>query len=143
MELKDYLHFYLGCDVFIIDPKDGEPQIRKLMGVDNTWANPLRLQLGEYVSAFNYDEVKLILRPLSDMTEEEKLHIVTEITYNHVKFSSKESALHSFDNEMYSGKVIHARFYVDEVIYLCKQGFNLFDPEWKHCIDRTTLTINK
>lgn len=72
-ELKDYLHLYLGCKIMITDPKDGEAKERALVGIDNTFTNPVRCINGEYVSAFDFTDVKPILRPLESMTEEERV----------------------------------------------------------------------
>lgn len=70
-KLSDVLHMYLGCEVFIKKPKTRKPKIWTLVGVDNTFENPVRCSNGEYLCACSFNDVKPLLRPLSDMTEEE------------------------------------------------------------------------
>lgn len=67
MILKDYLHFYLGCD---IQHEDGT--IEKLKSID-TEISYVNFGWG---NAKQMDKVKLILRPLSDMTEDERSEAV-------------------------------------------------------------------
>lgn len=59
MELKDYLHLYKNCEI------KGRGRLTYVNNLD--FQN--MLARGEY--SFGYDEIKPILRPLSDMTEEE------------------------------------------------------------------------
>jgi hypothetical protein len=60
-ELKDYLHLYLGCDV-----KCGIKTIAKLTA-DETTQDLISLK-----TTLSNPEYKPILRPLSDMTEDEE-----------------------------------------------------------------------
>ena len=69
-ELKDYLHFYLGCEVWdLYNEKKGV-----LFGVDlNTSGMDNVKVLHNVVWDLKYENIKLILRPLSDITEEEAI----------------------------------------------------------------------
>jgi hypothetical protein len=85
-DLKDFLHLYIGCDVQYPNT-DGKLMIAALSGVSRadgveTTYKKKRFKKGEAVGDYlswrpngyhNSDatQLKLILRPLSDMTEEE------------------------------------------------------------------------
>ena len=76
MELKDVLHFYLGCPVMAVTSKLSEHK-RKLVGVyDDGERQSVKLWFTGGTSDWELDdEFKLILRPLRSMTEEEGLEI--------------------------------------------------------------------
>lgn len=58
--IKDYLHLYLGCDC-LYNERSALPNERFVLTIGNVfWAQS------------HTDEFKLILRPLSSMTEDEK-----------------------------------------------------------------------
>ena len=64
-ELKDYLHLYLGCEVLV------EGDIRKLITIYlNGYVEVNYNDIGG--QEFPINEIKPILRPLSDMTEDEE-----------------------------------------------------------------------
>lgn len=83
MELKDYLHFYLGCEV--IGNYDG-PRKGYLTGITNG-GTEAEIQFFEEdgINVFEHpefntlDEIKPILRPLSDMTEEEAIEVTKPV----------------------------------------------------------------
>ena len=60
-ELKDYLHFYLGCEVML---QSGKKYTLEPSNIPNNWKS-----LSNPISG------KLLLRPLSDLTEEEENEI--------------------------------------------------------------------
>lgn len=70
-ELKDYLHFYLGCNVSV------RGQIEKLIAVarNGDIETFFRGHLRNYYNINDDFGVKPILRSLSNMTEEEKAFI--------------------------------------------------------------------
>lgn len=78
--LKDYLHLYLGCKVKILENyHDGI--IATLVGINHTYGTiecvleaPEWYEYHKY-KAFNDFQVKPILRPLSDMTEDEEKYV--------------------------------------------------------------------
>lgn len=73
-DIKDYLHYYLGCEV-----ESNYVRKRKLVGFiyrnNESW--PMIQDLGEAGNPIGmpysvaHNDVKLLLRPLSDMTEDE------------------------------------------------------------------------
>lgn len=72
MELKDCLHFYLGCEVENAWFPEGHSERAngwKLTGYVSTQGKPYRLENEEDYTWS--DQIKIKLRPLSDMTEEE------------------------------------------------------------------------
>ena len=136
-KLEEVIHLYLGCEVQV------RGDIEKLIGVESDGA--VITFSGRYGRRiWGAKEVKPLLRQLSDITEEEKEFIVRCITYNHVKFSSTESALGCWDNEEYGKKIQHMRFYADELQYLLSKGFDLFSLiETGQAIDKNTLKETK
>jgi hypothetical protein len=82
--IKDYLHLYLGCECIgyshFKDESTGQnievPLKRKIVGVTQYG---VELEGGTFSVAY----VKPILRPLSDMTEEEKVELFTLNFGNH------------------------------------------------------------
>lgn len=78
-EIKDYLHLYLGCEVAVIDKMAAEYNCEeiiytdKLKGVTESEVKPGEMIaiIGDVFQEEYIDRIKPILRPLSDMTEEE------------------------------------------------------------------------
>lgn len=67
--IKDYLHFYIGQDVDVLRKyPNGDSQVLKLVLDAYTYMNIVD-------GSFKDSEVKLVLRPLSDMSEEEILEV--------------------------------------------------------------------
>lgn len=75
MELKDVIHFYIGCEV----QKNygvNAPTIHKLTGIRQSPANNdllMFLDGKDQIRSHLWNDFKPILRPLSDMSEEELL----------------------------------------------------------------------
>jgi hypothetical protein len=138
-DLKDVLHFYFGQKVVLL-----YGHLYRLLEI-RQWL--IRIESDELKYGndrpmqhdVGLESCQIVLRSIGDMTEEEKYHIVTNITYSHIKFSTKQSAMESFDPDRYSQKH-NNRFYPDEFIYLCKQGFDLFGLiDSNQAIDQKTL----
>jgi hypothetical protein len=72
--IKDYLHLYLGCECRPLDnTKQGWLMgIRIMQGVENAFLQ-YDLNSTENLIPFKLNELKPILRPLSDMSDEENL----------------------------------------------------------------------
>lgn len=64
--IKDYLPFYLGCEVMHRNEKGRLEAVSKRM---NVWDG--FISFGDFGSWYAVNEIKPILRPLSDMTDEE------------------------------------------------------------------------
>lgn len=113
IELKDVIHFYLGCDALIISHDEW---IGKIISVDSAGGCTVVLRNDKTRHQFSgtVDGCKPILRPLSDMTEEES-KILGE-------FSSTDTVIPCphFNN-------IHKVKHGLQLVYLLKQGFDLFD----------------
>ena len=119
MELKDVIHFYLGCEIQFRDKSVG-----KLTAVLNT-------HNGTWVSTIDYglpksewhhsDIIKLILRPLSDMTEEEKKEVK--------KISSVSQGINLLP-EIPAGRLLniyHPSCAPQMIKYLLSRGFDIFN----------------
>lgn len=118
-ELKDYLHLYIGCKL--------------QRGGTVTYA---LLSAAEYASFDAWSDLKPILRPLSDMTEEEK-------TEYKAKFNGMEST--NILPEIRAGRLIN--FHLNskspfEVAFLLSKGFDLFGLiEAGLAIDKTKIVV--
>lgn len=68
MKLEDVLHFYIGCDIW----SEYNNRAEKLIGVERS-VDGETIVATHYKVRYRYDisEIKPILRPLSDMTEDE------------------------------------------------------------------------
>lgn len=131
MNLKDVMHFYLGCSI----QRSGlHPEIYLITGVRKTESHAdgytvFVLDADNQEDAFPLDEyVKLLVRPLSSMTEEEKAHIGFD-AYKVLRSSGKLPAFQE-------GKIWAAT----QTHYLIKQGFDLFGLiESGQAIDSTKI----
>lgn len=121
-DIKYYLHLYIGCQAEFTSLGGGK-NIMKLTGHDC-----------DYQHADSKWYPKPILRPLSDMTEEEKMEYKA-------KFNGMDST--NILPEIRAGRLIN--FHLNskspyEVIYLLSKGFDLFGLiESGLAIDKTTL----
>lgn len=69
-EIKDYIHLYLGCEVMVeSDNSDSYKDVIEAIVVEES-VN-LKKTSDYYFEGYNDFEIKLLLRPLSDMTDEE------------------------------------------------------------------------
>lgn len=71
MDIKDYIHLYLGCKVTRIDVPD---EIRKLVGISMSEVEPEKTVAiigGPVFQEWYIEDTKLILRELSDMKADE------------------------------------------------------------------------
>src|ERR1022692_665600 len=70
-ELKDYLHFYIGCKIRA-----------NTMGIIHDWTDYNKKTVG----LFTDGSFSLLLRPLSDMTIEEGAHVMKAIYHSHITY---------------------------------------------------------
>lgn len=136
-ELKTYAHLYLGCQII----RDGMTGKLSEIDVDhNLVTMKFSDEIGQNISV-PMDEVKLLLRPLSNMTEEEARHIYrnyfgkstaedwsgdTGSAYFRPKqiVPKKENAIRIIEGHDYStGDFM---IVVELVPYLLSHGFDLF-----------------
>jgi len=126
-ELKDVIHFYLGCMVEL-NNSGSKVYNRKLIAVGGVDDEPYcKLRLGnadekQFVHAvfFKENRVKPILRPLSDMIYEEESYMK--------------------NNFCYKANGITEYYTPDGFMFLLKHGFDLFGLiESGQAIDATTI----
>ena len=119
-KISDYLHLYLGCECF---------NHLRLLGVEGNAAYVSHPATGRMVKDINY--LKPILRPLSDMTEEEK-NIIGFNAYGILKSRKGDLIVPPTEN----GFVWAAT----QTLYLISQGFDLFGLiESGLAIDKTKI----
>lgn len=148
-DIKDFLPYYLGCDVLV----QGEERTGILTGVMNgayecevqfrLLHNPHHLEEEpEYV---NHDDVKLTLRPLSDMTTEEAISIAKIHGYDIPEDEGvREEVIGIYDckegETLTLGAYLPVKKYYDGLLRLLKNGFDLFGLiESGLAIDKTKL----
>jgi hypothetical protein len=139
MNIKDYLHLYLGCRVRIVEDEVATGILIGLVERDgyNT-EHPCRVKIerkGKHslYYCFDYSEIKPILRPLSDMTEEE-LQECGNMVYD---FSGEPE----LNNHKWKDFEIAAP---EQFHWLLARHFDLFGLiEAGLAIDKTTLTEPK
>ena len=75
--IKDYLHLYLGCECMIGDLNwKPETNLHGLApGFDPDYGKPIRTKIDAHILDVFPHQTTLILRPLSDMTDEEQEEI--------------------------------------------------------------------
>ena len=156
-ELKDYLHLYLGCEIDISGQREILDSVAKSGQIETLFRGHLR----------NYrdlsdEDIAPILRPLSDMTEEEMEELffigdalIKEVTPNAViKFYPNEvkrnikrgtgvayTVLKSENGEHFmSGTLSLTKFDTMQFSYLLSKHFDVFCLiEAGLAIDKTTL----
>lgn len=149
MELKDVLHFYIGCELYSEGTKS---PIGTLYGLTNHGKN-----IHIKVSGVDYYPqnvgYKPILRPLSDMTEEEAIELVKLSEWSqygtHPLIREYRTFRNSFGQIVVSWGESHREknvpvdktvFRPQEFLYLLKQGFDLFSLiESGQAINKTKL----
>lgn len=110
-DIKDYLHFYLGCEAVTVKSK---PEI-------------ITGHIIDLVNG-NFYHAKPILRPLSDMTEEEAFDL--EAVGGSTEVFELTSIVYSFDSH--------------RMLWALKKGFDLFGLiESNLAIDSTKLPTNE
>ncbi len=139
LDIKDYLHLYLGCEVkhqsFV------NPLI--LSSVSDIKGVRIRGKEDDVSCATLIENFKLILRPLSSMTEEEKIEIAIIFGWSHGDNVTKANATEElFDKNGYWNKItnISGSSWNKVINYCRKQGIdmdNLIDAGL--AIDKTTL----
>lgn len=94
-EIKDYLHLYLGCEVIYKDEHYNLTGVSKpYKSTDTTFGDfSIRPTEGGFRSIIhsmtNFDDIKLVLRKLSDMTEGELRELTPIIAPDRI-FSDKD-----------------------------------------------------
>lgn len=121
-EIKEVLHLYTGCQM---STPYGECKfLYYKFGCDELRYNPVIVDRGDMQFAFKLDEVKPILRKLSDSTEEEKKEF-NELAIRGLK---------TFDSNQF------VAYDANTTVYLLSRGFDLFGLiDSGQAIDLSTL----
>lgn len=104
-KIEAYIHLYLGCGA----TEGNDALVGKLSGIH---LNHCYIDYDYKIQSVSIDNLKLVLRPLSDMTEEELKHFGVSET-----LTKEELQQHFFDCPFFTP---------DEYVYLLKHGFDLF-----------------
>jgi hypothetical protein len=141
-KIEDYLHLYLGCECEFKTVETQKLFSRKLIGIDVDY-----LFQPAYDRNPVYEYIKPILRPLSDMTEEEAVKVSiaywgTEKPRLH-EYAGKQ-LVRNFNNDVYKHHWEYPEKLPEIIRILLSQGFDLFGLiESGLAIDSTTLTNTK
>jgi hypothetical protein len=112
-DIKDYLHLYLGCEAYW-----------QIEGRESTYHRPI-----DYDMLKDSDWIKPILRPLSDMSEEEM-----DLMYNGME------GFVNIRKEFKQGRILQFDSTPEQVRYMLSRSFDLFDLiQSGLAIDKTTL----
>lgn len=125
MNIKDYIHLYLGCEVMRPDGRT----ILTLYGIQRTLA--VHVENGELTYS-SLNACKPILRPLDSITEEEAKEAWTKTIGVEYTRGNKDRILHNMATmSQFSPLIVH----------LLAKHFDLFNLiEAGLAIDKTTLT---
>lgn len=142
--IKDYLHLYLGCEV--AGYKDQVTR-SKIVGF---YSDTIILSPHEYATPagtftrpemrVNINAVKPILRPLSDMTEDEGIEVckfivvekrqnqidLQELTSSHIWYIDGEMWYGDGVSEVYDKYIKFNELSADQFRYMLSKGFDLF-----------------
>lgn len=141
-ELKDIISFYIGCEC--IYDWGREPNVELKGKITPKIIESIYYNDGEV------RWVKPLLRPLSDMTEEEAIEVTKPIViYGYTEGRSYETYRNSFGQIVVSWGISHLERYVpqseqhyttEQFIYLIKQGFDIFGLiESNQAVDKTKI----
>ena len=138
-DIKDYLHLYLGCE---FETPKGSMKLCQWKAVGQVQAHR---EIDFTFHWFDASEVKPILRPLSDMTDEEKIGLTSIFGWYH-NFSDDVGRCDQieslFANNGFWNKVtnISGATWAKVTTILLKQGFDIFGLiEEELAIDKTKI----
>ena len=145
-DIKDYLHLYLGCDTL----PTYATETRRLISVNVDNGNSLLEDKQFNSCTYAINEFKLLLRPLSDMSEEELKevkHIMLE--YQNLRFKCDEKDRIKYTNVFIYDIIDEDGYHHSTMIsspenlpakvvpWMCRHGFDIFD------LCRAGLAIDK
>lgn len=142
-QLKDYLHLYLGCEMEV-----KHKQIAILSGVSYDERGKYFIHLNDKENGYYIlfiQEAKPILRPLSDMSEEEKILVYL---WEYPNYKSGELIKNDSDEDFFVVKnengmkvyINQHHFSAETTRKLLKAGFDLFGLiESGIALDKTKL----
>jgi hypothetical protein len=98
-QLKDYLHLYLGCK--LLDLRTEKQGF--LIGILNQRVLPVLISIGDEVDHVYFDQVKPILRPLSNIEAEEMQTLFQLNDYNFSSFENFKGLKVDMENNCIEG----------------------------------------
>ncbi len=90
--IKDFIQLYIGCEVTVCAEKENGGKINLGLYYPEVWTKEGNLEPNgidvfypdtKKVYAMNFNQVQLILRPMSDMTESERLNCLRMFDEQH------------------------------------------------------------
>lgn len=124
-DIKDYLHLYLGCEVqlrhngtFVPDPYEPTCYLSRITDGRMDSVGVRYDGSEEIIYPFTAD-IKPILRPLSDMTEEEARQLCPNGEEPFLKYLSEK-------DEWYTNRIHFYTAYSECYRFLLSRGFDLF-----------------
>lgn len=132
MEIKDYLHLYIGCEIKLTGRNTGnyKNEIVKLIGVSHTYNKTEAILSGgsweKYMmySAFYSEDITLILRHLSDMTESELKELVNQPDFTDHYCKKKLMEISTSIYGLYNFISFYGSH--NSIRWLLSKGFDLF-----------------
>lgn len=146
-DIRDYLKFYIGCEVMTTDPQTDETSKGYLTGIAEWPEESVEIQLHNFIHADEeptykaYSDVKPILRRLESMTEEEmaelfwldnksfkemegvfKLHIDNSRPRFGIRVMLEKDGKHFM-----TGTLSMSRFNPEQFQYLLSKHFDIFN----------------
>lgn len=157
-KIEDYLHLYLGCECQLgseIEIPDTAPQVEVLTGITvKKNGQTICYFLNKTISYRTIESVTPILRPLSDMTEEELKEVrrtmleYSDLSFNPSAHQHMSKRGQTFYYENYDDEGNHISSSISNISnlplkcipLLLSKGFDLFDLiEAGLVIDKTKL----
>lgn len=139
MEVKDVLHLYLGCEC-AVDYRDREGEGMMIDRISGVYEDGSAAISNGYIEPIS--KLKPILRPLSDMTEDEAVELANIHKYDIPDDDGVREELinvYSDEGELHLGKpYLPIGMYKEGMLWLLKQHFDLFSLiESGQAIDKT------
>lgn len=147
-KIEQYLHFYFGCECLLGDPSWKRSDISdgdRAPYTDADYGKPVKTKLDFHLMGnFKHMHCHLILRPLSDMSEQEmteyfflgnpslaELNIQVSFLTNEVKRRVKHGSgigyiLKKNNTNFGTGTLSFYQFNADQVAYLLNKSFDIF-----------------
>jgi hypothetical protein len=119
-KLEDYAHLYIGCEFMAeSEPNSKEPNIETIKSVDNS----IKMVNFGHGDAKLFTDIKLLLRPLSTMTDDEVNELWDKQLNWNEKYHNKRDTIFSsgFDDcqfDLYDAATVAK--------YCLSKGFDLF-----------------
>lgn len=144
-QLKDVLHLYIGCESKVTGGEFYDDGLGKIVVIDHeehliTVSDRTIYDRTKYCVEADISDITPILRPLSDMTEDEVNYVYLFIHNQKLTYKWQNAIMHLSDGIRNGG----IGFTPELTIYLLSRSFDLFGLiESGQAIDKTKLTTNR